>query len=592
MTSPLPPFDLRSAPFSRRGSWLNLSPVVAAHRTVDDVHLISHRTGMHAVLSLVPAAAETNGRWNVDADAARVHWSDGIRSVRAVFATTDTLRVRGDAGSTLRLAEAAAELTPFTGIYLFRDPRDGSAVFTSYETGCRYRVTAIEGTLRIDGAEALGAATRAVTVAGIDGGHGWEIAIEEFETSRPPFAADAPFDACLAEVEREFRAYAHAVAPWTDDPLAAPALRTASLLAAYVLWSATVAPAGFFARESVLMSKHWMDKVWSWDHCFNAIALASGLPELALDQFLTPFDHQDPSGALPDSIAHSERLYNFVKPPIHGWALGRLRAEGVELTPAQRRDVYDKLTRWTRFWLDERRVPGHALPHYQHGNDSGWDNATTFDRTRLVESPDLAAFLLLQLDALVGLAHELGEDASGWVEESERIAAALEGELWRGDGYVARGAVDGVDATRSSLLPSISVVAADRLPAAAQDALAGGIAGFLTPWGPATERPDSEHYADDGYWRGPIWAPSTMLIEDGLRRAGQTALADDISARFRRLCENGGFAENFDARTGEGLRDRAYTWTAAVYLIFARDAVRRDAGKHQGAGGEREVARA
>ena len=40
-------------------------------------------------------------------------------------------------------------------------------------------------------------------------------------------------------------------------------------------------------------------------------------------------------------------------------------------------------------------------------------------------------------------------------------------------------------------------------------------------------------------------------------------------------CESSGFAENFDAGTGAGLRDRAYTWTAAVYLLFAAAHVRR-----------------
>ena len=60
-----------------------------------------------------------------------------------------------------------------------------------------------------------------------------------------------------------------------------------------------------------------------------------------------------------------------------------------------------------------------------------------------------------------------------------------------------------------------------------------------------------------------------MLIEDGLRRAGRVDLADEISTRFRRLCERSGFAENFDAVSGDGLRDRAYTWTASGYLILA-----------------------
>ena len=38
-------------------------------------------------------------------------------------------------------------------------------------------------------------------------------------------------------------------------------LTSAAELACYVLWSATVFPAGFLERESVLMSTHWMDKV-------------------------------------------------------------------------------------------------------------------------------------------------------------------------------------------------------------------------------------------------------------------------------------------------------------------------------------------
>lgn len=41
------------------------------------------------------------------------------------------------------------------------------------------------------------------------------------------------------------------------------------------------------------------------------------------------------------------------------------------------------------------------------------------------------------------------------------------------------------------------------------------------------------------------WAPATVLIEDGLRRAGHHRLVDEISARFRALCEAYGFAENF-----------------------------------------------
>ena len=102
-----------------------------------------------------------------------------------------------------------------------------------------------------------------------------------------------------------------------------PAPYEAAELAGYLMWSCTVEAEGRLNRPGILMSKNWMTHVWSWDHCFNALALAPGLTNLALDQLLAPFDHQDASGALPDSITHSEVLRNYVKPPIHGWALRR-----------------------------------------------------------------------------------------------------------------------------------------------------------------------------------------------------------------------------------------------------------------------------
>ncbi|GAA4606385.1 hypothetical protein BJY16_005803 [Actinoplanes octamycinicus] len=541
-------------PFSHRGSWFGISPVVAENTWADDLHLVSHRHGMHAILRFtVPGAAVT-------ATPALLSWQRGDGRIDLVYQDPDTVRLRGHRLG-LRIAAAAGTLTPFSGTYLYRDPVDGSHVFTSYETGRRYRVTVVAGELAsARGAEALGTAERFLD---LPADRDWELAIEEFGTARRPYRGAAPFDRLHDTARATFAAFADAVAPWRS-PATPAAERAAS-----VLWSATVDPAGFVTRPAVLMSKHWMNKVWSWDHCFNALALAAGEPELARHQFLLPFDHQDDSGALPDSVTHAEVLHNFVKPPIHGWAWQRLRRLGPPISRLDPATIYRRLAAWTRFWLDFRRAPGHELPHYQHGNDSGWDNATTFDGERVVESADLAAFLILQLRCLAELATELGETGAGWTPIADRIRDAMLDELWTGERFEARGAFSGRRRPSTSLLDLMPIVLGDDLPAPIAAALARGIERHLTPHGPATEPVTSADYAADGYWQGPIWAPSTVLIEDGLRRAGQTGLADEISRRFRALCERSGFAENFDARTGAGLRDRAYTWTASSYLILA-----------------------
>jgi glycogen debranching enzyme len=563
----LPAFDVRHIPFSARGAWLDLSPVVALHTTSDTVHLVSHRNGMHAVLALVPErdAMALEGSWQAAPEILR--WTGDAFILEAAFAGRRVVRLRGN-GAGMRLVDAANGLTSFTGNFLFLDPMDGAAVFTSYETGRRYRVRSLRGSIELVGDGALGATTRSVLLGG--DGDAWEATVEE-STSSAAFLDDArTFDDVVADSRSAFTEYLDAIAPWRDETTPAAAL------AAYVLWSATVEPEGFVTRESILMSKHWMDKVWSWDHCFNALALAPGLPGEALDQFLAPFDHQDPQGALPDSITHSEVLYNFVKPPIHGWALRRLRqTRATELTRDELELVYDRLARWSMFWLDHRRSAGHALPHYQHGNDSGWDNSTTFDRDRVVESPDLAAFLLIQLEVLADLAAELGRDGQSWDDQQRHLTDALLRDLWTGTEFVAVGALTGRTSTASSLLNLLPLVLGDRLPEEVREALVGRVTAHLTEHGPATEPVASQHYDPDGYWRGPIWAPSTALIEDGLRTSGHPDLADSVSERFRTLCERSGFAENFDALTGEGLRDRAYTWTAAVYLTLAADHVAR-----------------
>jgi len=564
---PGPAFALHDIPFSTRGSWFDISPVLAERTYAEDLHLVSHQNGMHGVLRFVPVDTTTGDRveTGVAATPSLLSWTHEDGRIDLAYEAPDTVRLRGD-GPGLRITAAAQALTPFTGTYFFRDPVDGAYVFTSYETGRRYRVTVLAGVVgEASGGQVLGSADRGLTITA-DADGTWEAAVEEIDTARGPYTSSTTFGEVVAAAEQAFVDFADTVAPWRSS-------RTpAAELAAYVLWSATVDPAGLVTRPAVLMSKHWMDKVWSWDHCFNALALAPGAPALAWDQFSLPFDHQDESGALPDSVTHSEVLRNFVKPPIHGWTLAQLRKRLPEpLDRAELADTYDRLRRWTDFWLTARRAPDTALPHYQHGNDSGWDNATTFDPERVVVTADLAAFLVLQLHELAALATELArpDEARDWTRTAEATQAALLDELWTGERFVARGAESGDTWLSSSLLDLMPIALGEHLPEHVAKTLATRIEAHLTRYGLATELPASPHYRSDGYWRGPIWAPATVLIEDGLRRSGHDRLADEISARFRSLCETHGFAENFDALTGTGLRDRAYTWTASSYLFLA-----------------------
>lgn len=346
------------------------------------------------------------------------------------------------------------------------------------------------------------------------------------------------------------------------------------MLAAYILWSAGVPPGGALSRPVIYMSKNWMTNLWSWDNCFVALALGRHAPGAAFDQMAAIYDHQHASGRLPDYLNDRFSYWSFTKPPIHGWSFARLRAMAPAFYDADRlRQVSRWLQKQAESWLAGPRLG--RLPAYRHGNDAGWDNATLFLAGGPVATPDLATFLVLQFEEIAGIHTLLGEAAKA--DAAHAMAQSILNEmltvLWDGKRFAARLAADGKPVEGGdSLLSFIPLLLGERLPEKIRHALLADLmenGRFLTAHGLATEAVSSLHYRADGYWRGPVWAPSTYLFVEALRGCGEETLARDIARRFCTMAQQSGMAENFDAITGEGQCDPAFAWTSAVYLLLA-----------------------
>lgn len=350
--------------------------------------------------------------------------------------------------------------------------------------------------------------------------------------------------------------------------------KEAAQVAAYVNWASIVSPCGVLKRESMLMSKNWMCNVWSWDHCFNAMALAYNNPTEAWDQFMVMFDFQKESGNIPDSVNDAVIVNNYCKPPIHGWTLRKLM-QIMELSEAQLLEAYDKIGRWTNWWLNCRDENGDGLCEYTHGNDSGWDNATAFSELPPVTLPDLNAFLVLQMDVLADVAAKLGykADSAMWRTRADDLMGKMLDVLFLNDSPAALAGFGMEQVETDSLILYLPILLGNKLPEKIRRNMIEVIKGekFNTEYGLATESPKSSAYEADGYWRGPIWAPSTMIILDGMMECGEKEFVQETTRKFCRMIQKSGCAENFDALTGSGLRDRAYTWTASVMLVMAHE---------------------
>jgi putative isomerase len=560
--------DLRTTPFSRRGSYFGVSHLDASTAIPEGLYVRTVHGGARTkeIFRLLLGESIDHSGVVTRATPASLVLAGGAGTVECcIDDESDRLLFRGQ-GSSLTL-EALA-LSPYD---LALDLGDGKWQYICYGSDINLMIVVHEGSVELH-QEWTGVKSDSLTfsVRPESPESHFLITVERFETTYLPASRRPDFDEVASRSAADFQDW------FFRTPGVAPHLEDTRELAAYVNWASVVAPRGHIIRQVMLMSKNWMTNVWAWDHCFNAMALIGDV-EAATDQFLCIFDYQDEKGGLPDCFNDSVVSRNFSKPAVHGWALSWMMERatfGREFCQL----AYSALERWTNWWFVNRDYGGVGFPAYNHGNDSGWDNGTVFSGSVPIESPDQIAFLIIQLETLSSLALEIGRpaEAEAWRARANGLLEGLLSEFWIDGRFVARQPRTRAIVECSSLQMLVPIVLGERLPAQVFEALADDLEsrGFLTAFGLATESVSSELYEPDGYWRGPIWAPPTLLIVDGLMRGGRRELAREIARGFCDLASRSGMAENFDAVSGEGLRDRAYTWTASTFLVLAGEYAR------------------
>ncbi len=571
------PIDLEAVPWSRRGSYMALSMNTESRDHPGREHPVDpglylcdvggyrlwRWNGVFQVLGLMgdkpvmPTVLEATPTW--------LRFAVGPGEFQVTWDGPGTMRFRVE-GVGIRLVQSVL------------DPLDAALAFPAGPRSWRlqmgedahYVATCLAGELSVDAprvrtGEGDTDDRKVIDVLPAEDGIG-ELALSQYQTGYRERARWRSFHDARSETASDLRAWA------AGFPAVAEDLRATRDAAIALLWTNTVEQRGNLARPAVVMSKNWMHAVWSWDHCFVALGLAAGDPALAWDQFMLFFDRQAPDGMLADIVTDYGCIWGFCKPPVHGWAL-RLLIHAGAVPPGGLEEVYPRLAAWTDWWLTYRDVDGDGLAEYFHGCDSGQDNSAAFDEVGFpAASPDLAAFLVTQMDVLADVATRIGrrEEASAWRRRADEQMSALLEHLWEGTRFLVRRGADAVTASNPfSQVFYLPLILGERLPAAVRSALLGGVDAVITPHGIASEGLGSPLHESDGYWRGPIWAPTTYLVLDGLAACGDRARADALGRGFAALARAGGFAENYEATSGRPLRDRGYSWSAAVFLLVA-----------------------
>lgn len=551
--------DISRIPFSRYGSYLALSTIDQKNHGKTDLHL-DELTGKNswsatnAVLKIAPT--EDNQVIPVDYEATPLSLTGKTKlgALTFYFESAEVLHIISSGPGVLMSAGLDSNNTlRVPGSPHTWKLRDSRVIVTIKSGNVNFQITPGQGSFLVTPRDRQ-----------------LEIVIEQYHSDWLPRNYEASYQMSMDSLKKELRAWER-ITPGVPSSYS-----KAKDLAAYINWSCMIKPAGNVTRYGMVMSKNWMYNIWSWDNCFNAISLGYHQPKLSWDEFMLLFDQQDATGAMPDYVNSHHMVWEFRKPPVHGWALSRLMKQ-YSLSNAQLNEVYQRLSAWTNYWFIYRDGNHDGLPEYYHGNDSGWDNSTAFDMGFPAEGADLAAFLIKQMDVLSEVALKIGKDkeAKMWKQKADETLKKMISVFWNGEKFISKNVITGESNAQSqSLMSYLPVILGERLPAAITNKMIADLKkpGYLvTPYGLASESPQSKLYNPDGYWRGPIWAPTTLIIIDGLKSLKEDDFAKEMAKRFCNTCNKNGFAENFNALTGEALRDPAYTWTSSVFLILAHD---------------------
>ena len=337
--------------------------------------------------------------------------------------------------------------------------------------------------------------------------------------------------------------------------------------AVYILWSNICSPGGNYKDDTILMSNSGMPAVWSWDNCFNALGIAIADPQLALKQFLFPYQYMDENGCIPDCVSESNIVRNFVKPPVQGWIYNKLAEynsffKNIDVI----KKIYPLMKENTLWWLNFRG----DVPYYCHGNDSGADNATCFDEYSCIETGELSAFLAVQCEVLADMAHKQGilDEQVMFEKYSSKLLKISLNDYFDGNLFV-KDKRDKKTIYSAALLLYRVIVLEGRLTDKLKKHIVSSLkAHYITENGIASEAIDSNCFEEDGYWRGAVWAPDQVIFLLSLNAIGECQLAKNVAKKYIDSLSNAGFYENISAVNGRGLRVAGHTWTAAAYIAL------------------------
>ncbi len=345
-------------------------------------------------------------------------------------------------------------------------------------------------------------------------------------------------------------------------------------IAWWLMRSGLVSTRFYLSREVLVSSKRHSTTIWQWDACFYAMAYRHIDRKLAQDQLRIFFDHQAPSGMIPDGIYESGVIFkreqpseaDWSRPPLLAWAIWKLfeRDGDVEFL----NEIYDGLSRWLKWWLD---LFDHGLSltssttHTLFAEDM--DDPVILEEMPGNISPEMSVFLFLQLDCMAKISQVLGEDgdAEYWNRQAQRVLSQVQNDDEAAKGGLFWVQQQGRPVCVPTPLSLIGLLCGDcegDVTRKMVDHLSDED-GFWKNFPMPTVIIEDEDIENRKLWRSPEWMSVFYLLLEGLERCNLTEMGNQLCRQLLDLLNSRFPSEK------EFFHAPLYAWAAALYIELA-----------------------
>jgi len=362
-------------------------------------------------------------------------------------------------------------------------------------------------------------------------------------------------------------------------------------------------------------SKWWSGYVlFCWDTYFAAMLALPDNKNLAYANLTAITNEKTEAGFVPNfGSVNDGKSRDRSQPPVGSLALKETYRRYRETAIVEY--LFDDLLTWNRWWAARRRLSDGTLcwgsdpyepkygRHWESSGvnetpgaklESGLDNSPMYDGVPFDEEKHimrladvgLTGLYIMDCEALAELAAAVGRPEAAELRERAELSKGGLENLWDEDfGMYLNRRTDTNEFSRRISPTNFYALFSDRV--SGERARRMVREHFYNPeefYGefmmPSIARNDPA-YAEQDYWRGPIWAPMNFLAYLALRKHNLTDACAVLAEKSKNLILlewglNGHVHENYHGDTGMGCdskhSDKFYHWGALLSLIALIDA--------------------